>query len=91
MDELMKKKIGDLLDRVKEPQSGLTIRQLGMIVGIRHEQITNKLIVVTDPQLTSKACCMVFNIYEVGKIEDLIALELKKEFPNVEVEFVSAS
>jgi len=91
MDELMKKKLSDLLDRVKEPQSGLTISQLGMIEGIKHEPITNKLLVVTNPQITSKACCMVFNLFEVGEIEDLIAFELKKEFPNVEVEFTNSS
>jgi metal-sulfur cluster biosynthetic enzyme len=89
MEEAMKKKLANLLDRVKEPQSGLTLSQLGMVAGIKHEPITNKLIVVTDPLITSKACCMVFNIYEVGEIEDLISFELKKEFPDLDVEFVS--
>jgi metal-sulfur cluster biosynthetic enzyme len=89
MNVMMKKKLAELLDRVKEPQSGLTISQLGMVIGIRFEPITKKLIVVTNPQITSKACCMVFNIYELGKIEELITAELNKEFPELNVEFTS--
>lgn len=91
MEESMKKKLAQILDRVKEPQSGLPLSQLGIVAGIKLEPITNRLIVVTDPSITSKVCCIVFNIYGVGEIEDLIASELKKEFPDLTVEFASKS
>ncbi len=87
MEEQMRNKLANLLDKVKEPKSGLTLNQLGIIEGIKHEPVTNKLIVVTDPSLTFKACCMVFNIYELGELENMIASELVKEFPGVQVEF----
>ncbi len=91
MEESMKKKLAQILDRVKESQSGLTLSQLDIVAGIKHEPVTNRLIVVTDPSITSKVCCMVFDIYGVGEIEDLIASELKKEFPGFSVEFAGKS
>lgn len=87
MEDWMKKKLSDLLNTVKEPKSGLTLQQLGIIEGIKHEPVTNKLIVVTDPVITSKACCMIFNMYEVGELEDMIASKLNQEFPGISVEF----
>ena len=89
MEEKMKNKLSSILERVKEPQSGLSISEMGYVAGIKHEPITNKLIVVTDTRITPKACCMVFNLFGISRIENLLTDELKKEFPELEVKFVN--
>jgi metal-sulfur cluster biosynthetic enzyme len=87
MDEQMKNKLTHLLNTVKEPHSGLTLNQLGIIEGIKYDSLTNKLIVVTDPDTTSKACCMIFDLYKVGELEDMIASVFMREFPGMKIEF----
>ena len=45
----MKKKIDAVLERVKEPESGLSIAELGMVERLRYSKKHKKLIIFTRP------------------------------------------
>jgi metal-sulfur cluster biosynthetic enzyme len=56
----MKQKIDHVLDRVKEPETGLSMAQLGLVERIRYHQDKKKLTVIScNLQHNHHYCCTV--------------------------------
>ena len=54
----MTKKIDAVLERVKEPESGLPVNELGLITRLRHSEKEKKLYVFTSPVASPPGCCV---------------------------------
>lgn len=90
MDDEMRNKLGEILDEVVDPESGLPISELGLVAGIKYNTIAEKLLVFMNPITSIKAYSLVYNFFGYGKIEELIREALQKEFPYLTIVFVNA-
>jgi len=86
----MTKKIDALLERVKDPESGLSISRLGLVKRIRYSEGEKKLFVFTDfyPHLPKCITCAAIAKMIVSTIIRDLTVELQCEFPDLTVEFV---
>ena len=83
----MRNKLAEILDKVKEPENGMSISQMGLVAGIKHNNKTNEFSVYMYTLETAKACCMVFQLNAYAAIETLLKTEIEKEFPGNKVVF----
>ena len=82
----MKQKIDAVLDRVRDPESGLTVAQLGLIQSFRFIEKGNKLVAFKSQMRSGKGCCtLVANMLLHTTLKELIS-ELEKEFPEYHIE-----
>ncbi len=86
----MIKKIDTVLDRVKDPESGLSVLHLGLVKRVRFSEARKKLFVFTDFQSHMPDCkTCVFIAKMVGEnILRNLTVEFNLEFPDLEIEFV---
>lgn len=90
MNPEMIKKIDAVIDRVKDPESGLPVSQLGLIKRVRFSEAKKTLYVFTDFQShmpDCKTCVFIAKLVADNIIRNL-AVEFSLEFPDLEVEFV---
>ena len=88
MDPEMTRKLDAVLDRVKEPESRLSIAQLGLISRIRHHPEAKKLSVFLSSIRPTHGCCTIIaSLLLTTTLKDLTE-ELGKEFPGLSVEIV---
>jgi len=86
MDEIMKKKLESVLERVKEPETNLTISELGLVERFRYYPKKKKLSVFLNPIKPGKVCCSIISSLLLSStIKDLMN-ELQKEFPDLYLE-----
>lgn len=90
MNPEMINKIDAVLDRVKDPESGLPVSQLGLIKRVRFSDAKKKLYVFTDFQSHMPDCktCVFIAKLVADNILRNLAVEFNLEFPDLEVEFV---
>ena len=88
MDELMKQKLQQVLGRVKEPESGMSIAVLGLVNRIRYSEEKNTLQVVLNPTKPGKLCCAVLSGLLLNTTKGDLAAELSKEFPDLTVTYL---
>ena len=88
MDQIMKKKIDAVLDGVKEPESGLTVAQLGLVEKLSYSEKLQKLVVFTHPVKSPKGCCLIIAKLLQDDTGKRLMTEFEKAFPNLSVEFV---
>ncbi len=88
MDKEMIKKIDSVLDRVKEPESNLSVGQLGLVKKFRYNETKRTLYVYADTYATHKPCCFLITKLIEIKLMSELENELKKEFPNLAIRFV---
>jgi metal-sulfur cluster biosynthetic enzyme len=86
----MTKKIDAALDRVKDPESNLSIAQLGVVKRLRYNEEKKALYVFTDfyshlPRCVT--CAAIARAIASTIVRDL-RIELEKEFPDLSIEFV---
>ena len=86
MDATMKKKLQAVLDRVKEPETNMSVANLGLVERIRHSPERKTLTIFTNPVKPAPACCSITaGLLLSSTIRDLTK-ELEKEFPHLSVE-----
>jgi len=86
----MIKKIDDVLDRVKDPESGLSVLHLGLVKRVRFSEEHKKLYVFTDFQShmpDCKTCVFIAKLVGENILRNL-DVEFNLEFPDLEIEFV---
>jgi metal-sulfur cluster biosynthetic enzyme len=88
MDEEMKRRIDGVLERVKEPESGLSIAELGLVERLRYSEKYRKLVVFTNPIKSPPGCCVIMAKLLQDATGKRLTEEFKKEFPNLSIEFV---
>lgn len=89
MDAEMTKKIDGVLDRVKEPETGLSISELGLVSRLRYSAKHKKLAVFTKPLDTNRHyCCTVLQGLLIKGAYERLTKEFQKEFPDLQIELV---
>jgi metal-sulfur cluster biosynthetic enzyme len=89
MDTLMQQKIEDVLDRVKEAETGLSIAQLGLVERIRYNQEKKKLTVFSSNlQHNHHYCCTVLQGLLISSTWSALTEAFQKEFPELSVEVI---
>ena len=87
----MTKKIDSVLERVKDPESNLSIAQLGVVKKLRYTEEERALYIFTDlhshmPKCVT--CAAIVNTIIASTIIRNLTAELQKEFPTLTIEFV---
>ena len=87
MTKETRNKLAEILDRVKEQENGMSVSQMELVAGIKHNDKTNEFSVYMYTLKTAKACCAVFQLNAYAVIETLLKTEIEKEFPGNKVVF----
>jgi metal-sulfur cluster biosynthetic enzyme len=89
MDSVMKEKIDRVLDTVKEPETGLTMAQLGFVERVRYHEEKKKLTVFScNLKPNHKYCCTVIQGLLISGTINSLTEAFQKEFPDLAVEVV---
>ncbi len=90
MSSRMIEKIDRVLERVKDPESGLPVSRLGLVKRFRYSEREKRLFVFTDvyPHLPKCVTCAAIARTIVSAIVRDLQAELEREFPELSVEFV---
>ena len=90
MDEEMKRKIDAVLERVKDPERGYSVAELGVVTRLRYNDEKKELYVFTDFAAHEPGCLTCVGIAAMirNSIERWLTEEFGKEFPGVGVVFV---
>ena len=89
MDSIMRTKIDRVLDTVKEPETGLTMAQLGFVERIRYSDAQKKLTVFSSNLKDNrKLCCTVMQGLLVSGTKNALTEAFQKAFPDLAVEVV---
>lgn len=87
MDSAMKEKIDSVLDTVKEPETGLTMAQLGFVERIRYNAEKKKLTVFScNLKPNHKYCCTIIQGLLISGTINSLTEAFQKEFPDLSVE-----
>jgi len=90
MDPEMKRRIDLVLSKVKEPETRLSVLDLGLVRKVSYGATEKRLLVEVDhPEARQKCFCagMVTAVVRQGLMREL-AGEFQKEFPELAVELV---
>jgi len=83
----MKEKIDSVLDTVKEPETGLTMAQLGFVERIRYNAEKKKLTVFScNLKPNHKYCCTIIQGLLISGTLNSLTEAFQKEFPDLSVE-----
>lgn len=86
----MARKIEDVLGRVKDPESGLSISRLGVVERFRYNAEKKELYVFTDFASHQPSCmtCVGIASVVIKGIQRELRKELEAEFPELDVQLV---
>lgn len=85
----MKEKIDSILDTVKEPETGLTMAQLGFVERIRYSEQQKKLTVFSSNlNANRKLCCTVMQGLLISGTKKSLTEAFQEAFPDLAVEVV---
>lgn len=89
MDDNMKQKIQKVLDRVKDPVSGLPVVELDLIRKVRHVEEENELRIFTNFPDGQKKCfnCVGIQTIMVDGIVRQLREAFEAEFPEMTIGF----
>jgi metal-sulfur cluster biosynthetic enzyme len=82
----MKQKIDEVLDRVKEPTTELSVAQLGLVRRLRYSESKKKLIVFWTVNQRVPKCCKIIQGLLLSDILNALTEEFTKEFPELTIE-----
>ncbi len=82
----MKKRLQAVLDRVKEPETNLSLADLGLVERIRYLPRRKKLKVFLNPVRPAPACCSIMSGLILNTTLKNLAGALREEFPELAVE-----
>lgn len=90
MSKEMIGKIDAVLERIKDPESGLPVAQLGLVQRVRYSEKEKRLYIFTDAYRHLPHCvtCAAIAKTIIAAIARDLTVEFKKEFPDLGIEFV---
>lgn len=90
MDEEMKKRIDSVLEKVRDPESGLPVAALGVVKKIRFSAAQGILYVFTDFGSHQPRCptCSAIAMALSATIQKDLEREFREAFPGLEIRFV---
>ncbi len=89
MTQTMIQKIDNVLDRVIEKESSLSVAQLGLVERIRYSEKQNKLYVFTKAIHSTHGCCTLLALVQQSDTLQDLEEQFKKEFPEHWVQIVN--
>ncbi len=84
----MTKKIESVLDKVKEPESLLSVAQLGLVEKISYSTKNKKLYVFLNSINSTHGCCTIMASLLLSTTLNNLTEEFQKEFPDLSIEIV---
>ena len=85
----MTRKLEAVLDKVKEPESLLSIAQLGLVEKISYSAENRKLrVFLNSINANPHGCCTIMNSLLLSTTLHNLTEELQKEFPDLSIEIV---
>lgn len=90
IDPEMAKKIDSVLERVKDPESGLSVARLGIVQKVRYNEEKKEMYIFTDFLSHRPKCltCAGIAMAIMSTIRTSLEGEFKKEFPHLVIKFV---
>jgi len=85
----MIEKIDNVLDRVIEKESNLSLAQLGLVEQVRYSEKQNKLYVFTKAIHSTHGCCTLLSLVQQSDTLQDLEEQFKKEFPEHWVQIVN--
>ena len=85
----MIKKIDNVLDRVVEKASNLSVAQLGLVERVRYSEKQNKLLVFTKAIHSTHGCCTLLSLVQQSDTLQDLEEQFKQEFPEHWVQIVN--
>lgn len=85
----MIEKIDNVLDRVIEKESNLSLAQLGLVERVRYSEKQNKLYVFTKAIHSTHGCCTLLSLVQQSDTLQDLEEQFKKEFPEHWVQIVN--
>lgn len=85
----MIEKIDNVLDRVIEKESNLSLAQLGLVERVRYSEKRNKLYVFTKAIHSTHGCCTLLALVQQSDTLQDLEEQFKKEFPEHWVQIVN--
>jgi metal-sulfur cluster biosynthetic enzyme len=89
MTQTMIEKIDNVLKRVREKESDLSIAQLGLVERVRYSQKQNKLYVFTRSIHSTHGCCTLLALVQQSATLQELEEQFKDEFPEHWVQMVN--
>jgi metal-sulfur cluster biosynthetic enzyme len=89
MTQTMIQKIDNVLDRVIEKESNLSLAQLGLVERVRYSEKQNKLYVFTKAIHSTHGCCTLLSLVQQSDTLQDLEEQFKKEFPEHWVQIVN--
>jgi len=89
MTQTMIQKIDNVLDRVIEKESNLSVAQLGLVERVRYSEKQNKLYVFTKAIHSTHGCCTLLSLVQQSDTLQDLEEHFKKEFPEHWVQIVN--
>jgi metal-sulfur cluster biosynthetic enzyme len=85
----MIQKIDNVLDRVVEKESNLSVAKLGLVERVRYSDKQNKLYVFTKAIHSTHGCCTLLSLVQQSDTLQDLEEQFKKEFPEHWVQIVN--
>ena len=91
MDLSVQEKIDATLSEIRDPQSGVSLLEMGLVERIRYAQDQGRLTVVLNRLGRGKTCCSVLSLGMLADFESAMKKGLQERFPGCEIRFVDAA
>ena len=88
MNTEITKKIDAILDHVQEPESQLTVAQLGLVKKVRYNEARRTLAIYIGTPNPSRCACTTIVILLLNSILEKLKAAFKKKFPNYGIKFI---
>ncbi len=90
MDPEMTQKIDEILGRIKDPESGLSLDRLGIVTRVRYNEEKREMYLFTDflDHLPSCNTCRGIAVAIMSSLMRNLKEEFENEFHNITIEFV---
>lgn len=90
MNPEMTEKIASILERVKDPESGLSVEEVGVVKRVRYNEEKKEMYIFTDfvSHLPGCLTCVGIAMAVMSTIVRNLNEEFQKEFPNLTIQFV---
>lgn len=88
MNTKMKQKLQAVLDKIKEPETDLSVSELGLVERIRYDQENGKLVVFLNTVRPGPVCCSILGGFLLSTTKRNLSAELERTFPGLPVTFM---
>jgi len=85
MNPEMIRRIDGVLETIKDPESGLSVAQIGLVSRLRYSEQAKTLLVFTNPLGKTHGCCTLIALTLLEDVRERLLKALSQEFPGLTV------